>query len=591
MKKKKGLKKLSLIVYLFILTSTIFTPTITKAPIIPLFSIDILSPHTGTTRNTFSEYMLERLPLIGIEVDTFDVTGWAQISPRTWGYPGPYPIPPYDQGGYDILFVGWSWDFDFDPTGLYDTAGITPYGDNFMQYSNPEMDLLIDELNNEYIPDDIAATLIDIQELLYEDLPDICLIYPLSCYPVDVNFDQNSWIGVLWAGAYQSMENWTISGQTIFTYATPAEFEDFFIYTYESVYDAQWLEQIYPGLLERSQEKNRGFSPKLIKSYTTTDGLSYNIQLLDNITWADGIPLTTDDVIFSYQSVISPSTTNVYRYEDYITNESVTKISDNEFTITFNKTYIYIEKLLSIPIIPKHIWESYYPDQFESQANYWAINDPSKIFGAGAYVLDYYNYTTDIIQLKENANYTSWSNINPYFDKIKFQFYSSKEYALSALASGAVDMVDAQYSPQLDEIPAGTKYELVDDPGTQVIAINCKHPILGTGELCPIAGQESAKHIRQAISHIAPRDVFIDELYNGLAKPGITQVPPLAFGFDEDLSPYNYSVEAALLHMQAAGYEITVLYHVTTIGYTIPVILLLIGLVGGCQVINLKRKN
>ena len=46
----------------------------------------------------------------------------------------------YAEGGFDILFVGWGWGLDWDPTGLFDTPGIVPNGDNFYQYSHPEMD-------------------------------------------------------------------------------------------------------------------------------------------------------------------------------------------------------------------------------------------------------------------------------------------------------------------------------------------------------------------------------------------------------------------------------------------------------------------
>ncbi len=106
----------------------------------PFFSISILVPNTSSARPQFTTLMVEQFPKIGIGIDVFDHTGWAQITPRTWGYPGPYPIPPYSEGGYDILFVGWSWGFDWDPTGLYDSPAITPNGDNFYQYNNPEMD-------------------------------------------------------------------------------------------------------------------------------------------------------------------------------------------------------------------------------------------------------------------------------------------------------------------------------------------------------------------------------------------------------------------------------------------------------------------
>ncbi|MHA1825837.1 MAG: hypothetical protein ACTSUA_04175, partial [Candidatus Heimdallarchaeota archaeon] len=74
------------------------TPTKAANPA-PFFSISILAPNTNPARNQWSTLMAEQLPKIGIGIDVFDHTGWSQISPRTWGYLGPYPIPSYAEGG------------------------------------------------------------------------------------------------------------------------------------------------------------------------------------------------------------------------------------------------------------------------------------------------------------------------------------------------------------------------------------------------------------------------------------------------------------------------------------------------------------
>jgi hypothetical protein len=54
-------------------------------------------------------------------------------------------IPVYEDGGYDLLFVGWSWGLDLDLTGLFDTMSIAPAGDNHYQYSNTVYDDLLDD--------------------------------------------------------------------------------------------------------------------------------------------------------------------------------------------------------------------------------------------------------------------------------------------------------------------------------------------------------------------------------------------------------------------------------------------------------------
>ncbi|NHJ86396.1 MAG: hypothetical protein FK734_13110 [Asgard group archaeon] len=559
----------------------------------PFFSISILAPNTNPARNQWATLMVEQLPKIGIGIDVFDHTGWAQISPRTWGHPGPYPIPTYAEGGFDILFVGWSWGLDFDPTGLFDTAGITPDGDNFYQYSNPEMDWAIGNYTSSFVLEDRIGYLEDIQAILYEDNPSACIIYPLSVYPMDVNFDQDSWDGLLWASSYQPMENWTIPGQTEFHYACPADFEDFHPYFYESVYDAQWLRQIYNALVER-MPPGRGYEGRLAQSFTSADGLTYNIELKPNVKWADGTALTTTDIAYSYQLLVDPVFGNpsIGYWENYLDANSVTIIDADSCTIEFLQNYVFQDGNLAVDLVPYHIWNPLGDNStHEAQAIAWAADDvldSQKIIGAGPYYLEDYDGTNGVIHLKRNTYFDDWSGITPYFEDIYLEFYSNKEGALSALASGAVDMVDAQFSPQLDEIPAGTKYELVEDPGTQEMAFNCLHPYLGTGELCPINALDSGKYIRQAISHMIPREIIVEEILNGLATPGTTACPNVAVGYDATLEPYEYSIEIAKQKMEAAGF----VYPETVVtGIGLYVVMGILALAGASQVFFLNRRK
>ncbi len=60
-----------------------------------------------------------------------------------------------------------------------------------------------------------------------------------------------------------------------------------------------------------------------------------------------------------------------------------------------------------------------------------------------------------------------------------------------------------------------------------------RHPYIGSGASCPIPGAESAIHLRKAISHLLPRDVIVDHIYDGIATPGITAWNPICAYFDD----------------------------------------------------------
>ncbi len=542
--------------------------------------------------------MVEQLPKIGIAVDIFDHTGWAQISPRVWGHPGPYPIPTYAEGGYDIFFISWSWGLDWDPTGLYDSPAITPDGNNFYQYDNPAMDNAIGNYISSFVLADRIEWAEEIQAILYEDLPEISLIYPLSVYPHVEGVADFS--GLLWASTQYPFFEMTITGETDFHYAIPADFVDFHPHTYASNYDAQWLRQIYNGLIQRDPSINNGYAPWLAESFSSPDGIIYTVVIKDDACWADGTDLTSVDVEYNYQLAVTQSlggnrySTNI-KYWD---NNSIEIINNKEFTITFKQAYVFQDGNLALDLIPEHIWGAIAPANHEATSINWTKNHPEKMFGAGPYMLADYDATNRVIQLEANSHFTDWYGAEPSFDNIYFEFYGSKEGALAALAAGTIDMVDAQYSPQLDELDiAGATYTLVENPGVHEIAVNMKHPYLGTGELCPIAGTESAKFIRKAISHMVPREIIVEEILNGLGTPGTTGCPNVAIGYDITLVPYEYSINLALQYMAQAGFGVTLPSTTaltspsSIVGIAIPIILSIFALIGGTIFVINKRKR
>ncbi len=593
-------KKILLAILLVIFIVPILTETATNQAENPdpFFTISVLAPNSYDY--TYATLMVEQLPKIGIGVDVFDYTGWTQISERTWGYPGPYPVPSYIEGGFDILCLGYAWGLDVDLTELFDSANITPNNWNFYQYDRPEMDWALRNYTQSFVLADRIQYNHDIQALLYEDVPAATIAYPLDLFPMDQNFDQESWDGLLWNVAYQDMTNWSIPGQTEFHYGCPADFEDFHPMKTQSVYDKQWTSQIYSGLVERFAYPPyyRGFGPYACTSFNSTDGLTYNVQINPNLKFADGHVCNASDVEYSYDLLINPDfgQPNYGFYSKYLTNESVVINSEFEVTITLNQSYVFQDQLLAIDILPKHIWEPIAPGAQESQAVNWAINDTldSNLMGIGPYYLEDYNGSTGIIHLKRNEYFDDWSGITPNFEDIYFEFWSNKEGALAALAVGDLDMVDSQFIPQIAEIPVGAKYEITPGLGSQEMGFNCLHPIIGTGELCPISSPDSGKYIRKAISHLIPRNTIIAEIYYGFASPGVTPFPRGVVGFDETLEPIEYSTSVALHYMSLAGYEVSDFFigTSTNIGLGFITIMGILALVCGCLYFrrNINRK-
>jgi len=145
------------------------------------------------------------------------------------------------------------------------------------------------------------------------------------------------------------------------------------------------------------------------------------------------------------------------------------------------------------------------------------------------------------------------------------------------------------------DIP-GVRATVVDDTGTREIAINQEHPYLETSELCQIAGKESAKHIRKAISHIIPRQSVIYDVYDGFGTPGVTQFPIVGIGFSRDLDYYKQDLNLAKYHMAMAGFDISYspidpnAVKTLLVGIGFPTILNILALIG-VAILSKKQKQ
>ncbi len=140
------------------------------------FEVTLLSPNTNPSRNQWVSLIAEDLPKIGIGVKQSVSTGWGSIIPRTFGASSPPDL--YDQGGYDIFFVSYTWGLDWDPSGLYEESNFLPTGGNFYNYINHTLEQLIQD----YLSETNVTTRIEkahaVQKALHDDLPVIPIINP-----------------------------------------------------------------------------------------------------------------------------------------------------------------------------------------------------------------------------------------------------------------------------------------------------------------------------------------------------------------------------------------------------------------------------
>ena len=356
------------------------------------------------------------------------------------------------------------------------------------------------------------------------------------------------------------------SDETI-VYGTPYDFPEYSIFTGYSYSTAQWTSAVYSSLLKRSSMDNHRWVPDLANSMPaiSPNGRTFTFNLRDNLYFSNGEPLTMEDIEFSFRVTLTPevNVAGYYGLEDYFNNNSFNGISPNSFSIRLLQDYSFPYGLLSFPIIPQET----YAEQYQSCINGISADcvfdnpDGSSAISAGPFKVQ--QIDNQIVTLIANPYYYQADKVRT--DKIIFEKIANKVTAIDALSSGSIDILDSQYVPSLHEFDnlSSIHEEFVGDPATVEAAINHKQPYFGTGESIPNSiGEtnqtqvyENARLLRRAMSLIMQRELYVDQIMEGLAQPIATTMPPSSIGFDSSVTPDTYDLSDARDIMTQLGFD------------------------------------
>ncbi|MDR2349403.1 MAG: peptide-binding protein [Deltaproteobacteria bacterium] len=140
------------------------------------FSLTILVNQGNKTRETAALIIQARLKEVGLEAK-IRVVEWAAM---TKDY--------LDKHDFEACIMGWTIPLDPDLFDVFNSRKVNPGELNFISYSNPEVDRLIDEARFNLDRSVRKAALDRIQEIFYEDSPYVFLYVPDSLLAISKRF-------------------------------------------------------------------------------------------------------------------------------------------------------------------------------------------------------------------------------------------------------------------------------------------------------------------------------------------------------------------------------------------------------------------
>ena len=251
---------------------------------------------------------------------------------------------------------------------------------------------------------------------------------------------------------------------------------------------------IYEPLLQFDVAAPPKYYPWLATSYQwAKGGKAITFAIRQGVKWNNGSPMTTADVVFTYQLVQKNSSINLAG----LPITSVTS-SGNNVTINFSSPqYLNLQQISGVPIVPKAIWNT--------AGNPATFTDPKPV-GTGPYVLK--TFTPQGFTLTKNSSY--WQASMVKIPNVYFPVYTSNTGALSALYSGKIDWT-GNFIPGLQKQFVATSpqyHHFWEAPGS-------------TNALMPNLSKWPTNQlpVRKAISLAVNRNLLASEGEAGLENP------------------------------------------------------------------------
>jgi peptide/nickel transport system substrate-binding protein len=266
------------------------------------------------------------------------------------------------------------------------------------------------------------------------------------------------------------------------------------------------------------------------------DNKTITFKLKPNLKWADGKPLTSKDVLFTWQLVTDEKTRSPYA-SDYqlVTKTEAPNLST--FKVTYAEAYApALDSWASLHILPKHLL-------IDQDIHKTAFS--RKPVGSHYYQLDQWNHGENI-KLSRNANSVlGQANIDKLVTRIipdnSAQFL---ELMADNIDSMALDPI--KYSRIIPSRPAlEKKLNLFKELGNSYtyLGFNLKHKPFDD------------LRVRKAINYAIDKQEIIDGVYLGLGINIASPYKPGTRWSNPKLEPYDYDPSKARALLKEAGFK------------------------------------
>ena len=283
-------------------------------------------------------------------------------------------------------------------------------------------------------------------------------------------------------------------------------------------------------------DENLNYAPDLAESWKISNNQkTITFTLKKNLKWSDGLPLTSEDVLFTWKLITNPTTRTPYG-SDYQLVKEASAPDALTFKITYASSYApALDTWTALHILPKHILKD------EDINKTFFSRKPT---GSSYYKLDEWISGQQVV-LKASNNSTSGP---PSIEKLISRIIPDTSSQFLELTADNIDLMNINPIQYQRVFPARKDLQ-------QKIAL---YKELGNGYTYLGFNLKKAPfndiRVRQALNFAIDKDEVIKGVLLGLGESISSPYKPGTRWNNPNLSPYPYKPKKALELLSEAGF-------------------------------------
>lgn len=269
--------------------------------------------------------------------------------------------------------------------------------------------------------------------------------------------------------------------------------------------------------------------PQLAASWDMPDDLTYVFTLREGVTFHDGVPLTADDVKFTFDRIIDEATASAWASQ-FSPVDAIE--SDGGLTVTFKLKSPYGPFLATLSsgyaaILPKR-------DE--------AVDFSTTMIGTNAFKLESVSADTETILTRHDGY---WQADMPVLDQLTYRILPDEAGRLAAIRTGDISLTTLADPVSVDGASSSEGVVVIEQETTDyyLLGLNCaKAPFDNI-------------QVRQALSKAIDRQAIIDAVFFGKGQVSGPIVPSMGDWAQpiEQLPNYEVDHDGAKALLEEAG--------------------------------------